>query len=163
MIVLGFHATLISYTGAGTLWPTYDTNPVCQKDWWWYLLYINNFETSDKQCMTWCWYLAADMQFYIISPLFMVPLIRWPRLGCALILACISGSCVTSFLLTYQYNLIDGFSRLEFHLDDSQNFMIQKIIDHGGLVVRYGPWSRRIPDSKPDFTEDPSCIGPVES
>ncbi|GBM74405.1 Nose resistant to fluoxetine protein 6 [Araneus ventricosus] len=144
MIVLGFNATLFAYTGTGTLWPTYDTNPVCHKDWWWHLLYINNFENSDKQCMVWCWYLAADMQFYIISPLFMVPLIRWPRLGYALIFACISGSCVASFLLTYQYNLIDGFSRFEFHLDDSQNFMI-KLWKYFDLVytkpyTRIGPY-----------------------
>ncbi|GBO07687.1 hypothetical protein AVEN_251964-1, partial [Araneus ventricosus] len=123
MIVLGFNTTLFAYTGTGILWPAYVTNPVCQKDWWWYLLYINNFEESAKQCLLWCWSLAADMQFYIISPLFMVPLIRWPRLGYALILACIIGSCTASFLLTYQYNLIDGLSRLEFHLHDPQTHM----------------------------------------
>ncbi|GBN74411.1 Nose resistant to fluoxetine protein 6, partial [Araneus ventricosus] len=123
MIVLGFNTTLFAYTGTGMLWPTYVTNPVCQKDWWWHLLYINNFEESTQECLGWCWSLAADMQFYIISPLFMVPLIRWPRLGYALILACIFGSCIASFLLTYQYNLIDGFSRMEFHLHDYQTFM----------------------------------------
>ncbi|GBN02282.1 hypothetical protein AVEN_263055-2 [Araneus ventricosus] len=77
MIVLGFNTTLFAYTGSGILWPTYVTNPVCQKDWWWHLLYINNFEESAQECLGWCWSLAADMQFYIISPLFMVPLIRF--------------------------------------------------------------------------------------
>ncbi|GBM81515.1 hypothetical protein AVEN_227769-1 [Araneus ventricosus] len=123
MIVLGFNTTLFAYTGTGILWPAYVTNPVCQKNWWWHLLYINNFEESAKQCLLWCWSLAADMQFYIISPLFMVSLIRWPRLGYALILACIVGSCTVSFLLTYQYNLIDGLSRLEFHFHDTQTYM----------------------------------------
>ncbi|GBN30770.1 hypothetical protein AVEN_158639-1 [Araneus ventricosus] len=30
---------------------------------------------------------------------------------------------------------------------------------HGGLVVRPQLWGRRVPGSKPDSTEDPSCIG----
>ncbi|GBM68536.1 Nose resistant to fluoxetine protein 6 [Araneus ventricosus] len=77
MIVLGFNATLISYTGTGIIWPTYGTNPVCRKDWWWHLLYINNFEESAQECLPLCWYMAVDMQFYVISPLFMVSLIRF--------------------------------------------------------------------------------------
>ncbi|GBM74513.1 hypothetical protein AVEN_58388-1 [Araneus ventricosus] len=31
----------------------------------------------------------------------------------------------------------------------------------GGLVVRPRLWVRRVPGSKPDSSEDPSCFGPV--
>ncbi|GBN24230.1 hypothetical protein AVEN_102235-1 [Araneus ventricosus] len=31
----------------------------------------------------------------------------------------------------------------------------------GGLVVRSELWGRRVLGAKPDFTEDPSCIGPI--
>ncbi|GBN83169.1 hypothetical protein AVEN_163939-1 [Araneus ventricosus] len=31
----------------------------------------------------------------------------------------------------------------------------------GGLVVWSRLWGRRIPGSKPDYTEDPPCMGPV--
>ncbi|GBN29431.1 hypothetical protein AVEN_209442-1 [Araneus ventricosus] len=31
----------------------------------------------------------------------------------------------------------------------------------GGLVERFQPRSRRVPGSKPDSTENPTCIGPV--
>ncbi|KAF8793159.1 Nose resistant to fluoxetine protein 6 like protein [Argiope bruennichi] len=118
MIVLGFYTTLFSYTGTGTACPTYDTHPACKKQWWWHFLYLNNFTKVQNTCMGWTWYLAADMQFYIISPLFMISLIRRPRFGYALTFVTICGSCVTNFLLTYQFDLIDGFSRLEFHLGD---------------------------------------------
>ncbi|GIY06138.1 nose resistant to fluoxetine protein 6 [Caerostris extrusa] len=76
MIVLGIYTTLLCYMCSGPLWPTYLTNPVCRENWWWNLIYVNNLESSLKQCMAWCWYLAADMQFYIISPLFLVSLMR---------------------------------------------------------------------------------------
>ncbi|CAL1280534.1 unnamed protein product [Larinioides sclopetarius] len=143
MLVLGFNTTLLSYTGTGILWPTFNTNPICQKDWWWYLLYINNFEESAKSCLPLCWYTAADMQLYIISPLFLVSLIRWPRLAYALIFACITGSSVTSFLLTYKYNLMDGYSRFEFHLDDLKNYTINYWEYFDTLYMK--PYARIIP------------------
>ena len=48
----------------------------CKKYWWTNLLYINNFYPwrLDDECMDWSWYLANDMQFYIFSPLILIPL-----------------------------------------------------------------------------------------
>ncbi len=48
----------------------------CAKYWWTNLLYINNFYPwhMRDQCMGWSWYLANDMQFYVISPLILIPL-----------------------------------------------------------------------------------------
>ncbi|GFW80213.1 nose resistant to fluoxetine protein 6 [Trichonephila clavipes] len=43
MMVYWTYTILFTYTGSGPLWPTYDTNPVCRKYWWWDLLYINNY------------------------------------------------------------------------------------------------------------------------
>ena len=53
-----------------------DSYKNCEKYWWTNLLYINNFYPVKfgKQCMGWTWYLANDMQFYIVSPLFLIPL-----------------------------------------------------------------------------------------
>ncbi|GBN03503.1 hypothetical protein AVEN_116546-1 [Araneus ventricosus] len=34
-------------------------------------------------------------------------------------------------------------------------------LGRGGLVVRSRIWGRRVPGSRPDSTEDPSCMGPV--
>ena len=48
----------------------------CVKYWWTNLLYINNlypWKLADE-CMGWTWYLANDMQFYILAPLIMIPL-----------------------------------------------------------------------------------------
>ena len=51
----------------------------CNAYWWTNLLYINNLYPSSlsEECMSWSWYLANDMQFFVISPLIIVPLYLW--------------------------------------------------------------------------------------
>ncbi|GFY45079.1 nose resistant to fluoxetine protein 6 [Trichonephila inaurata madagascariensis] len=71
MMFLAFYTTLMAYLGSGPLWNYKETDPNCQAYWWWNLLYFNNFLTAVNQCIPWSWYLANDMQFYVISPLFM--------------------------------------------------------------------------------------------
>ena len=46
----------------------------CESYWWTNFLYINNlfpWKLSD-QCVGWSWYLANDMQFYVISPILLI-------------------------------------------------------------------------------------------
>ncbi|GBO17722.1 hypothetical protein AVEN_26899-1, partial [Araneus ventricosus] len=75
-IVLGFYSTLFPYLGSGPVWPTYNTNPVCKENWMWHVLFINNFNSHMRQCLTPTWYLACEMQLYIISPIFLILLMR---------------------------------------------------------------------------------------
>ena len=48
----------------------------CKKYWWTNLLYINNLYPwkLEDECIGWTWYLSNDMQFYIFSPLIIIPL-----------------------------------------------------------------------------------------
>ena len=48
----------------------------CERYWWTNLLYINNIVPSNhiNICMPWTWYLANDMQFFIIAPIIIIPL-----------------------------------------------------------------------------------------
>ena len=43
-----------------------------------YFLFVTKLAVALKfllfQCMAWSWYLANDMQFYILSPLMLIPL-----------------------------------------------------------------------------------------
>jgi peptidoglycan/LPS O-acetylase OafA/YrhL len=61
----------------------YDTRHACRDGWWLNLLYINNFnEDLDREhCIGWSWYLANDMQMFLISPLVIYPFWRWPLIG----------------------------------------------------------------------------------
>ena len=59
------------YIGDGPLFWNIDTgNDDCKDYWWTNMLFLNNFIPDGKlsSCMGWSWYLANDMQFFIISP-----------------------------------------------------------------------------------------------
>ncbi|GIX78235.1 nose resistant to fluoxetine protein 6 [Caerostris darwini] len=118
MAVLGIYTFILPYMGSGPLWPRYCTHPACEKNGWYNLFYINNFVIAEKQCMLWCWYLAVEIQFYIISPLFMVLLQRSSRFGYSLIGVVTFASCLANFVITNQKNLLDGPVRFFQHLKE---------------------------------------------
>ncbi|XP_017850031.1 uncharacterized protein LOC108604972 [Drosophila busckii] len=41
----------------------------CRIYWWRNILYINNFFPQQEMCMMWSWYMANDMQFYVMASL----------------------------------------------------------------------------------------------
>ncbi|XP_052790477.1 nose resistant to fluoxetine protein 6-like [Mya arenaria] len=73
MLILMFYIPLIKHWGNGPLWPQQgiEVND-CKDTWWTNILYINNLVRTDERCMVWSWYLANDMQFYVISPLMII-------------------------------------------------------------------------------------------
>jgi peptidoglycan/LPS O-acetylase OafA/YrhL len=102
-LVIAFYATLLPHLGSGPRWNLVVT-PVaraCAENWPNNLLYINNFYKSDNivseylfpcwrlklekyfsnQCMNQTWYLAADMQLYLLSPLLVYILWKNPAVG----------------------------------------------------------------------------------
>lgn len=47
------------------------------------------------------WYLAADMQLCLLSPLVVYPLYRWPRVGKMLLAAVVTVSVAIPLSVTY--------------------------------------------------------------
>ena len=108
-VILGFIATLLAYGGASPNWQNVRyASEGCRWNWWSHLLYVNNYiwvkpelEASSLsyallsmnvsiilitlyyrlQCMGETWYLACDMQMFLISPLFIYLLWRWRKIG----------------------------------------------------------------------------------
>ena len=73
----------------------------CSSYWWTNLLYINNFYpwSLSEQCVGWTWYLANDMQLYVISPAVLIAVYHFLPAGLlvsALFLA--SGFIITGSL-----------------------------------------------------------------
>ncbi|CAK8686761.1 unnamed protein product [Clavelina lepadiformis] len=76
--------------GTGPMWPAlgHSLQAQCDKYWWTNLLYINNLYPAgslDGECYGWGWYLANDTQFYILAPIFLLVLYKFPGLGVALL------------------------------------------------------------------------------
>ncbi|XP_029182927.2 nose resistant to fluoxetine protein 6-like [Acropora millepora] len=87
MFTILFFTNMVAFLGDGPLWYGSQmllgagTKNPCVDKWWTNLLYINNLYPNSliKECLGWSWYLANDMQFYVISPLllFLVFRFRW--------------------------------------------------------------------------------------
>nr|XP_054759834.1 uncharacterized protein LOC129265960 [Lytechinus pictus] len=86
------------YLGEGPLWSNIARGTFnCDKYWWTNLLFINNFY---PQCIYWVWYLANDMQFFLISPILLVSLYRKPKVGMIVIaILCVASLATTIGLM----------------------------------------------------------------
>eukprot|EP00058_Branchiostoma_floridae_P023935 XP_002609425.1 hypothetical protein BRAFLDRAFT_124632 [Branchiostoma floridae] len=71
MFVLMLYMWVLPYMFSGPFWPPAPLDPYCGENWWTNLLYVNNVVNDDRMCMGWTWYLANDMQFFVIG----VPLV----------------------------------------------------------------------------------------
>nr|XP_006823298.1 PREDICTED: nose resistant to fluoxetine protein 6-like [Saccoglossus kowalevskii] len=101
---------ILPWVGQGPMWFKMLPKPYCEKYWWSTLLYINNFypDSLTEECLGWTWYLSNDWQFYVISPIILIPLYRSRKVG-FIILSCI---LTASFIVTgtligvYDLNII---------------------------------------------------------
>ncbi|EDX02122.2 nose resistant to fluoxetine protein 6 [Drosophila yakuba] len=89
--------------------PLYDTvgffdYSVCQKSWYWTLLYVQNYATSDV-CVPHTWYLAVDMQLYILSPILLIGLYKWGRkaAGGILVVTLLLSACLFATIMVNDY------------------------------------------------------------
>lgn len=115
----------------------------CVSYWWTNLLYINNFHPVEfnAECMGWTWYLANDMQFFVITPLYLILLHTWFPAGVlALGITLLSSFGVTGFIAAYYdypanvfYNLYAGITP-----DPNQPTVDTEI--YGKPYCRIGPY-----------------------
>ncbi|XP_055947333.1 nose resistant to fluoxetine protein 6-like [Argiope bruennichi] len=140
VIVMLFFATISPFLGSGPLWPEETVVQACKDYWWWNLLYINNFQPQTEECMPWSWYLANDMQFYIISPLLLITLYRWPKIGYSFLGLFFGISFTTNFALTYVYNLLPGMGNMMEYADDLENYY-PRVLDFS-TIIYIKPYTR---------------------
>ena len=80
--VMMIYTFLFPYVNRGPLSKP-DLFQECRDFWWSNFLYINN--VIGQGCMGWGWYLACDFQFYILSPLILIPLYKYKKIGMTLV------------------------------------------------------------------------------
>ncbi|XP_076090041.1 nose resistant to fluoxetine protein 6-like [Mytilus galloprovincialis] len=116
MLILMVYVSLFPYIGSGPLWEKDGPEPNYCKDAWYYnILYINNLvDDPKKQCMVWTWYLANDMQFFILSPLILLPLFYSHLAGVGVLLVFLLGTWISTGVVSSYYEIpAGGFAQTE--------------------------------------------------
>lgn len=77
----------------------------CRIYWWRNILYINNFFPQHEMCMMWSWYMANDMQFYLMGSLLLALSRKYFKaVALALIIFLISSWSIAGIIsLQHQY------------------------------------------------------------
>ena len=81
-VVIFVYFKVLPHVGSGPLW-TFADNNNCEKYWWTNILYINNFYpiSFGSICYPVTWYLAINFQLFIISPIFLLLLYHFWKIG----------------------------------------------------------------------------------
>ncbi|XP_036148364.1 nose resistant to fluoxetine protein 6-like [Monomorium pharaonis] len=79
---------------------------ICAKYWWRNLLYINNFFGFDTMCMCWSWYLANEMQFFVIAVAILILSTVYFYAAVMILGALLIGSIILSGYISYIYAYI---------------------------------------------------------
>ncbi|XP_054166231.1 nose resistant to fluoxetine protein 6-like [Oppia nitens] len=106
LAIIGF-SLLVEVMSSSPFWFIFvDNNKSCLKNWWKTILYLTNiqFNNNNEKCLGHTWYLSADMQMFIVSPIFIILLtcndIRKQYLGIAInILAIIASWTISAHIL----------------------------------------------------------------
>ncbi|KAL0132835.1 hypothetical protein PUN28_000500 [Cardiocondyla obscurior] len=90
---------------------------MCPKYWWRNLLYINNFFSFDTMCMKWSWYLANDMQFYIIAVILLILSTTYFYVVVTLIITILIISALLNGYTSYVYEYVPTLSEINRMID----------------------------------------------
>ena len=83
--VVFLYFKVLPHVGSGAVWLLRDYDQ-CGKYWWTNILYINNFLLPKNQCFAVTWYLAIDMQLFVISPILLLLLYHFWKVGFTMII-----------------------------------------------------------------------------
>lgn len=91
----------------GPLWREiiYPSAERCRKNWWIHLLHISNFFDVSRMCFLHLWYISADVQLFLLTPLVLYVLFKKPFFGRCLILCLILLSIVSTGVVTFMDHL----------------------------------------------------------
>ena len=132
MFVIFFWMKIGALLGSGPFWSYIQAGyKPCEQNWWTNLLYINNLVGTDAAqggCYGVSWYLANDMQFFILVPIFAVFFVKargsskleWATISAPLVLATLS--CALSTYMAQSSSPPLRFQTFDAMVDHDQYF-----------------------------------------
>uniref|UniRef100_A0A1I8NHT8 Nose resistant-to-fluoxetine protein N-terminal domain-containing protein n=1 Tax=Musca domestica TaxID=7370 RepID=A0A1I8NHT8_MUSDO len=83
--------------------PTVPPN-TCGKYWWRNILFINNFYPLSEICMIWSWYMANDMQFFIMASILLMFSTRYSKAVLLTLATFLASSWAVSGMISLRYH-----------------------------------------------------------
>ncbi|XP_015839401.1 nose resistant to fluoxetine protein 6-like [Tribolium castaneum] len=128
------HIYLLNYFATGPLWKFVDLLLVdsCETGWWSSLLYISNY-VQNGTCLPQAWYLQVDMQLFVLSPIILLPLWKWPKIGLGSLGFLTIMGCVSPFVIGYVKHFRPGMLANKDALDFGNYY-------YDATYARFGPY-----------------------
>ncbi|KAH8326529.1 hypothetical protein KR067_009928, partial [Drosophila pandora] len=84
----------------------YSGREACEAGWYWSLLFVQNY-TNDL-CLGHSWYLAVDMQLFLISPILLIALYKWGKKAAAgiFVLMILLSGCLFATQMVNEYHML---------------------------------------------------------
>ncbi|GMR44576.1 hypothetical protein PMAYCL1PPCAC_14771, partial [Pristionchus mayeri] len=108
----------------------------CSESWWVELLYLHNFVNDKIPCLGYSWYLDADMQMFLFTPLLLIPLALKPLLGFIVAAVIISISTATNIFLVYYYHWPESLNILHPVDPDQTNIENYPMLMYASPLIR---------------------------
>ncbi|XP_047032953.1 nose resistant to fluoxetine protein 6-like [Helicoverpa zea] len=106
LLVVGFAATWWPSLGSGPQWTAAVAaeSDACKRKFWTHAVYLNNLIDPEDLCLVQTWFLAVDMQLYVLASVLTVLLVRQRARALHVLgaLACLS--CALNGVLAYVFN-----------------------------------------------------------
>ncbi|XP_046830438.1 nose resistant to fluoxetine protein 6-like isoform X2 [Vespa crabro] len=116
MITMGiFEIISLWYSYTSQFYMTERSYDVCPKYWWRNILYIQNLFDRKNMCMSWSWYLANDMQFFIITTFLLILSSRYFIVATCLLGLLFIASIIITGYISYIYNYVPTLDQ-QYHL-----------------------------------------------
>ncbi|KAF4525834.1 hypothetical protein B566_EDAN013936 [Ephemera danica] len=104
----------------------------CPKNGWRNLLFINNFYHASEGCVTWGWYLANDMQLYILGLVILLVYVNgYRRTAITAGILVMVAACFTNAFLAY--NIVETYPKTS-QMDRFYEYLYAKPWFHLGSV-----------------------------
>jgi peptidoglycan/LPS O-acetylase OafA/YrhL len=111
MTIAIFNTYVLPLLGNGPQWNSligYQVD-LCKNNWWRNLFFIQNFYGFENICVTHSHYVCVDSQLFIVAPLLIYTIYKWPKNGSLFVAAIAVLSTLARFYVSYSNVFTDYF------------------------------------------------------